>query len=148
MVWQHQRKNIGIVLFHLTLLISTHRFQKTYLDEALSWASNLAIITKDEISIIKHARKSVLFNDGKPWKKKDSNSLFDVTMGSYAGAEICELVGLFILNKLGQKFGKENIGLYRDDGLAIMKSKSARLADKTRKELHKCFEQFGLKITP
>ena len=28
-----------------------------------------------------------------------------------------------------------------------MKNKSARLADKTRKELHKCFEQFGLKIT-
>ncbi len=117
------------------------------LDQALFWASNLATITKDEISIIKHARKSVLFNDGKPWTKKDSNSLFDVTMGSYDGAEICELVGLFILNKLGQKFGKENIGLYRDDGLAIMKSKSARLADKTRKELHKCFEQFGLKIT-
>ena len=28
-----------------------------------------------------------------------------------------------------------------------MKNKSARLADKTRKELHKCLEQFGLKIT-
>ncbi len=28
-----------------------------------------------------------------------------------------------------------------------MKSKSASLADKTSKELHKCFEQFGLKIT-
>ncbi len=28
-----------------------------------------------------------------------------------------------------------------------MKNKSARLADKTRKELYKCFEQFGLKIT-
>ncbi len=53
------------------------------LDQALSWASNLATITKDEISIIKHARKSLLFNDGKPWTKKDSNSLFDVTMGSY-----------------------------------------------------------------
>ncbi len=38
-----------------------------------------------------------------------SNSLFDVTMGSYDGAEICELVGLFILNNLGQKFGKENM---------------------------------------
>ncbi len=80
----------------------------------------MAIITKDEISIIKHARKSLLFNDGK---------LFH------------------ILNNLGQKFGKENIGLYRDDGLAIMKNKSARLPDKTRKELYKCFEQFGLKIT-
>ena len=77
-------------------------------------------------------------------KRTATNSLFDVTMGSYNGAEICELVGLSILNK---KFGKENIGLYRDDGLAIMKNKSARLADKTRKELHKCFEQFGLKIT-
>ncbi len=28
-----------------------------------------------------------------------------------------------------------------------MKNKPERLADKTRKELHKCFEQFGLKIT-
>ena len=39
-------------------------------DEALSWASNLANITKDETSIIKHARKSLRFNDGKPWIKK------------------------------------------------------------------------------
>ena len=44
-------------------------------------------------------------------------------------------------------FGKENIGLYRDDGLAIIKNRSARLADKTRKEFHKAFDQFGLKIT-
>ena len=29
----------------------------------------------------------------------------------------------------------------------MIKNKSARLADKTRKELHKIFEQFGLKIT-
>ena len=55
----------------------------------------------------------------------------NATMGSYAGAEMCELVGLFILNHLGKKFGKKNIGLYRDDGLAIIKSRSARLEDKT-----------------
>ena len=61
-------------------------------------------------------------------------------MGSYDGA-------LFILNRLGKPFGKENIGLYRDDSLAIIKNKSVRLPDKTRKELHKVFEQFGLKIT-
>ena len=53
------------------------------------------------------------------------------TMGSYTGAEMCELVGLFILNHLGKKFGKKNIGLYRDDGLAIIKSRSTRLEDKT-----------------
>ena len=55
--------------------------------------------------------------------------------------------GLFILKNLGKTFGNKNIGLYRDNGLAIIKSKSARLEDKTRKELYKIFEQFGLKIT-
>ena len=116
------------------------------LNEALAWASDLATITENDISIIKHARKSLLFSNGKLWTKKDgSNSFF--TMGSFDGAEICELVGLFILNNLGRRFGKENIGLYRDHGLAIIKSKSARLLDKTRKELHKIFEQFDLKIT-
>ena len=103
------------------------------LDQALSWASNLTTISDNDILIIKHARKSLLFNTGKPWTKKDSEGLFDVTMGSHDGAEICELVGLFILNHLSKKFGKESIGLYRDDGLALIKSKSARLADKTRK---------------
>ena len=55
------------------------------LDQALSWASDLATITKDEVLIIKHARKSLLFNDEKPWIKKDNDSLFDVTMGRYVG---------------------------------------------------------------
>jgi hypothetical protein len=68
-------------------------------------------------------------------------------MGRFDGAEICELVGLFILNHLGKRFGKENIRHYRDDGLAIIKSKSACLLYKTRKELHKLFEQLDLKIT-
>ena len=117
------------------------------LDEALSWASNLTTTSDNNISIIKHARKSLLFNTIKPWTKEDSERLFDVTMGSHDGAEICVLVDLFILNHLSKKFGKETIGLYRDDGLALIKSKSARFADKTRKELHKIFELFDLKIT-
>jgi hypothetical protein len=101
----------------------------------------------DDILIIKHARKYLLFNTGKPWTKKDSEGLFDGSISSHDGAEICELVGLFILNHLSKKFGNKSIGLYKDDGLALIKSKSARLADKTRKELHKIFKLFGLKIT-
>jgi hypothetical protein len=38
----------------------------------------------------------------------------------FDGADICELVGLFILNHLGKRFGKENIGFDRDDGMAII----------------------------
>ena len=64
-------------------------------------------------------------------------------MGSYDGAEICELVGLFILSALEKRFGK-NIGLYRDDGLALLNTCSGRLADKARKDLTNILKDFGL----
>ena len=50
------------------------------LDQALSWASDLADISDEDISIIQHARKSLLFNHGKPWIKNNNSNLFDVTM--------------------------------------------------------------------
>jgi hypothetical protein len=68
-------------------------------------------------------------------------------MGSYDGAEICDLVGLYMLNVLTNEFEKERVGLYRDDGLVFIKGKSGRIADKVRKKLHTLFEQFNLKIT-
>ena len=80
--------------------------------------------------------------------KKQNDSLFDVTMGSFDGAKVCELVGLYILNSIATKFGKDRVGLYRDDGLILIRGTSARLADKTRKELHELFsKEFDLKIT-
>ena len=60
-------------------------------------------------------RKTLLFNNSKPWVKKTGNENFDVPMGCYDGAEVCELVGTYILNKLKNITNKENIGLYRDD---------------------------------
>ena len=51
--------------------------------------------------------KSLLFCNDKTWVKKNDLSLFDVTMGSYDGAEVCELVGLFLLNILADIFGKD-----------------------------------------
>ena len=60
---------------------------------------------------------------------------------------MCELVGLHVLNSLAKRFGKDNIGLYRDDGLALIKGTSGRLADKVRKDLCAQFLEFGLKIT-
>jgi hypothetical protein len=71
----------------------------------------------------------------------------DVAMGSFDGAEVCELIGLFALNTLAKKFGKENIGLYRDDGLSLIQSTSGSGADKAKKDLCAQFLQFGLRIT-
>ena len=79
--------------------------------------------------------------------KKDSKNLFDVTMGSFDGAEICELVGIFILNTLAEKYDKNNIGLYRDDGLAIFRNTPGKQLDRIRKGLIKTFKEIGLKIT-
>jgi hypothetical protein len=61
---------------------------------------------------VKHARKSLLFYNQQAWTKRNNTTTFDVTMGSFDGAEVCELVGLFILNTLEKRFGKD-VGLYR-----------------------------------
>ncbi|PIK41521.1 hypothetical protein BSL78_21624 [Apostichopus japonicus] len=116
--------------------------------EALTWAKQFTKITEAMLEAIKHARKSLLYdNTGRPWLKKDTNNAFDVTMGSYDGAEICELIGLYILSTLQSKLHIENVGLYRDDGLAVLRSLSGRQADRVRKQLAEIFGNFGLRIT-
>ncbi|XP_014674002.1 PREDICTED: 4-hydroxybutyrate coenzyme A transferase-like [Priapulus caudatus] len=64
-------------------------------------------------------------------------------MGSYDGAEVCELVGLFMLNNLCDKYGKDNVGLYRDDGLAIFKNTTASQAERIKKDITKHFKKHG-----
>ena len=76
-----------------------------------------------DIEVIFHARKSVLYNDGEPWVKKKGGS-FDVTMGAYDGAKMCEPIGIYALYLIGKKCDSKNIGLYRDDRLALLKNVS------------------------
>ena len=54
-------------------------------------------------------------------------------MGSYDGAELCELTGLYILNVSSRKFGKEKIGLYRDDGLSCFQNMTGPEAERVKK---------------
>ena len=77
--------------------------------------------------------------------KKDSG-LFDATIGAYDGAEICELVGTFLLYKLSLKYNKNDIGLYRDDGLAIFKNISGPKSEKVKKDIQKLFKENELDI--
>ena len=48
-------------------------------DPLISFAKSLIDIEGNIISIINHARKSLLFHDSGAWVKKDWNPLFDVT---------------------------------------------------------------------
>ena len=121
---------------------------KELLLKAITYAKTLVNISHEEINTIMHSRKSLLFNNTDRWIKKNGDSDFDVTMGSFDGAELCELVGLYILHILGPKYAKHTIGLYRDDGLACFGSTSGPQADRIKKDFIKIFkEDFNLSIT-
>ena len=68
-------------------------------------------------------------------------------MGSYDGAEVYELVGLYILDILIKEFGHDNIGLYRHDGLGCFQNLSGPESEKVKKRLCKIFKHSGLSIT-
>ena len=67
-------------------------------------------------------------------------------MGSYDGAEICKLVGIYIQSKLAKLIDKKNLGLYRDDGLILLKNTKGREVDQIRKKVIKIFKDVGFKI--
>ena len=46
------------------------------------------------------SRKTLLFSDGEAWVKKDDEGDFNVPIGCYDGAEMCELVGTYLLHQL------------------------------------------------
>ena len=117
------------------------------LEKSIHFARSIIEIEGNIIDIINHARKSLLFHDGNAWVKKEGNPLFDVTMGSYDGAEVCELVGLYLLGKLAPLIGTKNVGLYRDDGLAVIHQANGPKLDRIRKDIIALFRFEGLSIT-
>ena len=68
-------------------------------------------------------------------------------VGCCDGGEICELVGIYIQNKLCRLLNKKNLLLYRDDGLGILRKTSRPEADRKRKNIIKIFKECGLSIT-
>ena len=67
--------------------------------------------------------------------------MFDITVGSYSGAETCKLTGLSILDTLTTKTRNTNVSLYREDELALLKHVSSRLILKNH------FNHYGLSIS-
>ena len=71
---------------------------KKLLDDSINFARQYIQTKRRDFSIIQHARKLVLYIKETPWQKKNTNP-FDVVIGAYDEAEVCELLGLFSLNK-------------------------------------------------
>ncbi|KAJ8045965.1 hypothetical protein HOLleu_09094 [Holothuria leucospilota] len=66
-------------------------------------------------------------------------------MGSYDGAECCELVVAYLLSQLEPLYGN-SIGLYRDDGLAVF-NEPPRKIEQIKKNICDIFKKNGLLIT-
>ena len=64
-------------------------------------------------------------------------------MDIYDDAEICELVEIFILKSLEDKIDKQGIGLYRDDGLMILRNANGQKTDRTRKYIIKIMKDLA-----
>ena len=116
---------------------------------AIDHAKKYVRITSKEIDIILQSRKTLLFHQQKPWSKRDNESDFDVPMGSFDGAEICELIGTYILSGLIEDkiCDKSDIGLYRDDGLAVFRKESGPQMERKTKKIIQKFKENKLNIT-
>ena len=116
------------------------------LDKAINYAKWYTDICDNVIAAINHPRKSLLFNEETAWVKKGEKT-FNVTMGSYNAAEIWELVGFYLLDKLSIILDKADGELYSDDGLAAVNKSNGPLMDKSRKKIIALFKEEKLSIT-
>ena len=117
--------------------------------KSLNFAQKYIQITGKEMDIILQSRRTFLFKDQQPWTKKKGN--FDVGMGSYDSAEISNLCGYFLTAKItsgnSKIFDKNLVGLYRDDGLSVVRTKSGRVLEQLKQKLVRSFAEENLKIT-
>ena len=109
------------------------------IQKSIEFAGNYVTISEDDKKMFFQTKQSFLFHDCQPWINKQ-NSECDVTMGSFDGAETCELCDLYLLSLLVKVI--PDLGIYRDDGLAVTRS-TARQTETDRE----VFEDEGLWLT-
>ena len=99
---------------------------KPLLSKAIQFAKSHTTISTQEEMILVHVRRNVLMDcDNKIWEK-NSNPDFDVSTGRMDGADVSELVGIYLISRLMQKFDKSMFGIYRDDGIMVVKGEDQK----------------------
>ena len=101
------KKKLSFIIFDVEKFYPS--IDQNLLQKALLWCRKYVDMSDNEIEVIMAARKAILYMDGEPWAKK-GGEIFDVGMGFFDGAEICEIIGLFLLEEL-EELGC-NVGIY------------------------------------
>ena len=91
-------------------------------------------LDRREIDTIITARRTVVEYDNKLWNRKDRPDEFDITIGASDSAQVTDLVGIYLLHKLGAVFQDMGRGLYRDDMLFTVIGNSKVQIERTTKK--------------
>ena len=138
------------IFFKLDVVDFYSSIREELVTKSLKFDESYTSIPTEDLVLIKNACKSILYGRGNLWWKKrgeNNNSFFDVAQGRVLGAELCELVGLFVLGGLKDIFGEGNFGLYRDDSMAVLPKCSGFKIERLKKQTHAYFKSLGLRIT-
>jgi hypothetical protein len=135
------KKKFRFIQFDIVNYYAT--ISEELIKDAIKWAREFIDISEEEEDIILKCKMSLLYFKNEAWVKK-SNSIFDVTMGSFDGAESTDLCGLFLLSKL--KALAIIAGLYRDDGLALS-DMNPRDTENAKKAICEAFKKYNLSVT-
>ena len=79
-------------------------------------------------------------------RKKDFDTTFDVTVGRYDGAELCGIIGINIQSLLTNILSKNNMGLYRGDGLFTIRKINKQQTGRIRKKIIIIFKNIDFQI--
>ena len=137
------KKNSTFITFNIREFYPS--ITETILDKALLFAKQNHDIPNNNTKLTKHCRKSLLLSNNEAWRKKQTESCFNVTMGSFDGTEVFELVGIYICS-LAKLINKKDCGLYRDDGLLILQNVNGQQIDRMHKNVIRIFEDIGFTI--
>ena len=61
-----------------------------------------------------------MFYENETWRKRNTDTTFDVTMVSYDGSEHGELIGIYMQSLLPNILSKD-VFLYKENGLFILR---------------------------
>ena len=68
---------------------------------------------------------------------KKGSDLFDVLMGAYDGAEVCELIGIFLMNLLGWQYDTKTLVYIGTIDCQLLRTVVVRKWQKLRKTYKK-----------
>ena len=105
--------------------------KKDHLINAIKFDKKFTKFTNEEIEVLIHICQTIVCYHNTIGNKL--NKYIDIAMGSFhGGAEVYNIVGLFIQTKISPIVGPSNIRLYRDNRLGIITQSYERTLEKLK----------------